>query len=177
MWALSCATLSAILQTGDIYRIFPWTTAFTGTSATSILWCYNFNGMIKCYDISCATLYIYIYTISEFSYKPVINKRIKEQFSDMQSIKPALHALKYEHNRHTPFYMFRHFLSVFIRQYLYGLKSCHSPLLTVLVSDCDSHSKHTTSTHTSTPWWWHSISAETCRRLCVYCVHISAHVR
>ena len=38
---------------------FPWTTKFTRTFATSILWCYNFNGMIKWYDISCATLYIY----------------------------------------------------------------------------------------------------------------------
>ena len=36
---------------------FPWSTAFTRTFATSILWCYNFNGMIKWYDISCATLY------------------------------------------------------------------------------------------------------------------------
>jgi hypothetical protein len=35
---------------------FPWTTAFTRTFATSILWCYNFNGMIKWYDISCATM-------------------------------------------------------------------------------------------------------------------------
>ena len=35
---------------------FPWwTTAFTRTFATSILWCYNFNGMIKWYDISCGT--------------------------------------------------------------------------------------------------------------------------
>ena len=37
---------------------FPWTTTFTRTFPTSILWCYNFNGMIKWYDISCATLYI-----------------------------------------------------------------------------------------------------------------------
>ena len=37
---------------------FPWTTAFTRMFATSILWCYNFNGMIKWYDISCAILYI-----------------------------------------------------------------------------------------------------------------------
>jgi hypothetical protein len=33
---------------------FPWTTAFTRTFAVSILWCYNFNGMIKWYDILCA---------------------------------------------------------------------------------------------------------------------------
>ena len=39
---------------------FPWTTAFTRTFATSILWCYNFNGMIKWYDISCATLYFWL---------------------------------------------------------------------------------------------------------------------
>ena len=38
---------------------FPWTTAFTHTFATSILWCYNFNGMIKWYDFSCATLYMW----------------------------------------------------------------------------------------------------------------------
>ena len=38
---------------------FPWTTAFTRTFATSILWCYNFNGMIKWYDISWATLYLW----------------------------------------------------------------------------------------------------------------------
>ena len=30
---------------------FSWTTAFTRTFATSILWWYNFNGMIKRYDI------------------------------------------------------------------------------------------------------------------------------
>ena len=36
---------------------FPWTTTFTRTFATSILWCYNFNGTIKWYDISCVTLY------------------------------------------------------------------------------------------------------------------------
>ena len=37
---------------------FPWTIAFIRTFATSILWCYRFNGMLKLYDISCATLYI-----------------------------------------------------------------------------------------------------------------------
>ena len=37
---------------------FPWSTAFTRTFATSILWCYNFNGMIKWHDFSCATLYM-----------------------------------------------------------------------------------------------------------------------
>ena len=37
---------------------FPWTTAFTWMFATLILWCYNFNGMIKWYDISCAILYV-----------------------------------------------------------------------------------------------------------------------
>ena len=36
---------------------FPWTTAFIYKSATSILWCYSFNGMINWYDISCAILY------------------------------------------------------------------------------------------------------------------------
>ena len=41
---------------------FPWTTAFTRTFGTSILWCYNLNGMIKWYDISCATLYFEIYS-------------------------------------------------------------------------------------------------------------------
>ena len=41
---------------------FPWTTAFTCRFATSILWCYNFNGMIKWYDILCATLYIFTST-------------------------------------------------------------------------------------------------------------------
>ena len=34
---------------------FLWTTAFTRTFATSILWS---NGMIKWYDISCVTLYV-----------------------------------------------------------------------------------------------------------------------
>ena len=38
---------------------FPWITAFTCTFATSILWCYSFNGMIKWYHISCGTLYNY----------------------------------------------------------------------------------------------------------------------
>ena len=37
---------------------FPRTTAFTRTFATSIPWCYNFNGMKKWNDISCAILYI-----------------------------------------------------------------------------------------------------------------------
>ena len=37
---------------------FPWTTAFTRTFATCILWCYNFNGRIKWYDISCVILYV-----------------------------------------------------------------------------------------------------------------------
>ena len=37
---------------------FPWTIAFTRTFATSILSCYNFNGMIKWYDIWCAILYV-----------------------------------------------------------------------------------------------------------------------
>ena len=30
---------------------FPWTTPFTCTFTTSVLLCYNFNGMIKWYDI------------------------------------------------------------------------------------------------------------------------------
>ena len=38
---------------------FPWTIAFTRTFATLLLWCYNFNRMIKWYDISCVTLYIW----------------------------------------------------------------------------------------------------------------------
>jgi hypothetical protein len=51
---------------------FPWTTAFTRTFVTSILWCYNFNGMIKWYDISCATLYITMYSQQNIHYRPVI---------------------------------------------------------------------------------------------------------
>ena len=54
---------------------FPWTTAFTRTFATSILWCYNFNGMIKRYDISCATLYVlyfYISTSRSMCAQPII---------------------------------------------------------------------------------------------------------
>ena len=39
---------------------FSWPTAFTRTFATSILWCYNFNRMIKWYDISRPTLYVVI---------------------------------------------------------------------------------------------------------------------
>ena len=50
--------LSAILQTGDIYRIFHELQHSLATFATSILWCYNFNGMIKWYEISCGVLYI-----------------------------------------------------------------------------------------------------------------------
>ena len=42
---------------------FPWTTAFTRTFATSILRSYNFNWMIKWYDISCANLYDYVIII------------------------------------------------------------------------------------------------------------------
>ena len=36
---------------------FSWTAAFTRTLVTSILWCYNFNGKVKWYGNSCATLY------------------------------------------------------------------------------------------------------------------------
>jgi hypothetical protein len=52
--------LSAMVISDSSWHLshFPWTTAFTCTIATSILWCYSFNGMIKWYDISCATLYI-----------------------------------------------------------------------------------------------------------------------
>jgi hypothetical protein len=51
--------LSAMVNSDCSWHLshFPWSTAFTCMFATSILWCYNFNGMIKWYDISCATLY------------------------------------------------------------------------------------------------------------------------
>ena len=51
--------LSAMVNSDCLWHLshFPWTTEFTCTFATSILWCYNFNGIIKWYDISCATLY------------------------------------------------------------------------------------------------------------------------
>jgi hypothetical protein len=50
--------LSAMVNSDWLWHLlhFPWNPAFTRTFATSILWCYNFNGMIKWYDISCATL-------------------------------------------------------------------------------------------------------------------------
>jgi len=37
-------------------------------------------------------------------------------------------------------------------------------------------SKDTSVTDIRTPWWWHTRSAETCRRQCIYHVHISVHV-
>jgi len=43
-------------------------------------------------------------------------------------IKPTLHALKCEHNRHKISYMFRHFLSAIIRENSYRLKFCPSNL-------------------------------------------------
>jgi hypothetical protein len=50
--------LSAVVSFDCLWHLshFPWTTAFIRTFATSILWSYNFNGMIKWYDISCVTL-------------------------------------------------------------------------------------------------------------------------
>ena len=48
---------------------FPWTTAFTRTFATSIVWCYNFNGLIKWYDFSCATLYIILLDLWNSNHK------------------------------------------------------------------------------------------------------------
>jgi len=38
------------------------------------------------------------------------------------------------------------------------------------------NSKDTTLTDISSPWWWNSRSAETCRRACIYCVDISVHI-
>jgi len=39
-----------------------------------------------------------------------------------------------------------------------------------------TNAKDTTLTDIRTLWWWHSRSAKTSRRLCIYCVHISMHV-
>ena len=70
LWVATTLFVSATARCPPFYKLvtsinFPWTTAFTRTFETSILWCYNFNGMIKWYDISCAILcvciYIYIY--------------------------------------------------------------------------------------------------------------------
>ena len=52
-----------------------------------------------------------IYFFNIVLYVPCIMQR--------QFIKPSLHALKYEYNRHTIFYMFRHFLSAIVRECLY----------------------------------------------------------
>jgi len=67
MWALSCATFSGHFTNWWHLSHFPWTIAFTHMFATSILWCYNFNGMIKWYDISCSTLYYWNHWMSQFS--------------------------------------------------------------------------------------------------------------
>ena len=40
-----------------------------------------------------------------------------------------------------------------------------------------TNSKDTNVTYIRTPCWWHSGSAETCRILCIYCVHIAVHKR
>jgi hypothetical protein len=49
--------LWSILTVYDIYCIFHELQHSLARFATSILRCYNFNGIIKWYDISCATLY------------------------------------------------------------------------------------------------------------------------
>lgn len=106
--------------------------------------------------------------------------------------KPLLHALKCEHNRHTISYMLWHFLSIIIRESLYRLKLCPSNWSIVWGTATHWHShcvsewlwltlqtnlNHITLTDIRTSWWWHSGCTETCRRLCIYCVHISLHVR
>jgi hypothetical protein len=42
----------------------------------------------------------------------------------IQFVRPTLHELKCEHDKYTVSYMFRHFLSVIIRESLYRLKLC-----------------------------------------------------
>jgi len=53
--------LSAMVNSDCLWHLlhFPWTTVFTRTFAILILWCYNFNGIIKWYDITCVTLYFW----------------------------------------------------------------------------------------------------------------------
>jgi len=50
--------LWSILTVYDMYRIFHELQLSLARFAISILRCYNFNGIIKWYDISCATLYL-----------------------------------------------------------------------------------------------------------------------
>ena len=93
-------------------------------------------------------------------------------------IKPTLHALKCEHDAQSPTCW--HFLSAIFREFLYGLKLWH------YVSKCFSewlrltlqtNSKDTILTDVKIPRWWHSKNAESCRRLCIYLVHISNNVK
>jgi len=94
-----------------------------------------------------------------------------------------LHAPEKERNRHTISYMFRHFLSAFIREYLCQLKSCPSNCFVLWVTvnhrlwlTLRTSSKDTTLADTSIPWWRHSRNAETCRRLCVYFFPIAVRI-
>jgi len=43
--------------------------------------------------------------------------------------------------------------------------------------DKETNWKDTTLTDIRTAWWWHSVSADTCRRWRIYCVHIPVHER
>ena len=49
------------------------------------------------------------------------------------------------------------------------IRSCRSPYI--------GENCVTTLTDIKTPWWCHSRSAETWRRMSIYCAHISEHVR
>jgi len=94
-----------------------------------------------------------------------------------------LHAPEKERHSHTISYMFRHFLSAFIREYLCQLKSCPSNCFVLWVTvnhrlwlTLRTSSKDTTLADTSIPWWRHSRNAETCRRLCVYFFPIAVRI-
>ena len=76
---------------------FPWTTALTGTFATSILWRYNFNGMIKWYDISCATLYKYIYIYILFACWPQFYDHNRPCSSNIPHLSWILMKLKFSY--------------------------------------------------------------------------------
>jgi len=49
-------------------------------------------------------------------------------------------------------------------------------LIHMLLSDCASNYGPIRRTDIMTPWWWHTGSSETPRRMCVYRVHIWAQV-
>ena len=59
---------------------------------------------------------------SSFGVYGCLEKKSSEHNTQIQFIRPIVHALKSEHDRYRVSYMFRHFLCVIIREFLYQSK-------------------------------------------------------